>query len=363
MPGGPAKADTLSLLVLGASYGLLPAVRIALAGHRVSIVCRNAERQVLADHGASLTFLRRDGAPGKRLTMAADHGAASIPARLGLCATDVDPAGFDLVIIAMSEPQCADPEIAALIRRTAEAGRPILSLMNMPPASFMARFGAAWADRLRPAYAAWDCWQAVDPGRITAASPDAQAIRPDPARPQDLLITLGSNFRLAPFADAHDQALLARLVADVEAYRPDGVALPARLVHGGALGVPLSKWPMLAAGNCRALLPDGTPRTIAAAVCDDIDEARMVYGWTEAVIAGIAGADASATIGFSLYARAAQSLRRPSSFARALANGATQVERIDRMIQLAGAAQGMDLPQIDTIVATVDRLLLRNRGA
>ncbi|MGD8841012.1 MAG: hypothetical protein PVI70_15525, partial [Gammaproteobacteria bacterium] len=59
----------------------------------------------------------------------------------------------------------------------------------------------------------------------------------------------------------------------------------------------------------------------------------------------------------------AESLGNPSSAARALAGGANNIERIDRLVQALAAARGRQLDEVDRIVTRVDAWLQRNRGA
>ena len=63
------------------------------------------------------------------------------------------------------------------------------------------------------------------------------------------------------------------------------------------------------------------------------------------------------------YAVAADGLSRPASAARALNNGALNIERADRLVQLAARQKGMRHPTLDQIVALVDRRLEANRRA
>ena len=53
-------------------------------------------------------------------------------------------------------------------------------------------------------------------------------------------------------------------------------------------------------------------------------------------------------------AAAAQSLRRPASAARALQNGAPNIERADKLVQLIARQKGLSHPAIDAQVALVD---------
>jgi hypothetical protein len=64
---------------------------------------------------------------------------------------------------------------------------------------------------------------------------------------------------------------------------------------------------------------------------------------------------------FEKYADAALSLQNPSSAARALAAGAPNIERTDRLVQTIAAQKGMRNDIVDRTVALVDRWLERNR--
>ena len=65
---------------------------------------------------------------------------------------------------------------------------------------------------------------------------------------------------------------------------------------------------------------------------------------------------------FEKYARAAQSLRKPSSAARALIAGVPNIERVDRVVQAIARANGMQLDAVDAIVERVDAWLVRNQA-
>jgi hypothetical protein len=75
---------------------------------------------------------------------------------------------------------------------------------------------------------------------------------------------------------------------------------------------------------------------------------------------GAAGDD---LVPFEKYAAAANDLVRPSSAARALFNGAPNIERTDRLVQMIGAQFGMRHPIVDQTVAEVDARLAINRKA
>ena len=63
---------------------------------------------------------------------------------------------------------------------------------------------------------------------------------------------------------------------------------------------------------------------------------------------------------FEKYAKAAESLLKPSSAARAIDAGAPFIERVDVLVRLIAEAQGMSNPAIDETVETVDEQLESN---
>jgi hypothetical protein len=73
------------------------------------------------------------------------------------------------------------------------------------------------------------------------------------------------------------------------------------------------------------------------------------------------GADPRDLVPFEKYAQAALSLLTPSSAARALANGAPNIERVDRLVQTIAAGRGKRLEAIDNTVALVDGWVEKNR--
>ena len=73
------------------------------------------------------------------------------------------------------------------------------------------------------------------------------------------------------------------------------------------------------------------------------------------------GAAPGDLVPFEKYAAAAQSLTRPASAACALQNGAPNIERADKLVQLIAKQKGLSHPVIDATVALVDSRLEANR--
>ena len=123
--------------------------------------------------------------------------------------------------------------------------------------------------------------------------------------------------------------------------------------------VPLAKWAMLIAGNYRCVQKDEM-RPIKDAVHSDAKASRDVYDWVVRLCVSL-GASEKNLVPFEKYANAALSLGSPSSAARALAAGAPNIERVDRLVKTVAAQKGMQLAMVDDTVALVDSWLEKNR--
>jgi len=240
-----------------------------------------------------------------------------------------------------------------------------MSIMNMPPLPYLARIGNLDLAPLGACYTDVSVWRNFEPGLMTLCSPDPQAFRP-PDEPANVLqVRLPTNFKVARFdADEHT-AILLRMQADIEAARFDTgdgelLELPVKLKVHESIFVPLAKWSMLLAGNYRCIGAQSM-RPIKDAVHADIAASRAVYEWVVEVCVAI-GADRADLVPFEKYAAAALSLGSPSSAARALAAGATHIERVDLLVKTIAAQKGMASPAVDAIIALVDGWLERNRA-
>ena len=148
---------------------------------------------------------------------------------------------------------------------------------------------------------------------------------------------------------------------DVVILRGDGtrIELPVKLRVHDSIFVPLAKWAMLLAGNYRCVTKDGM-RTAQEAVHSDLATAKSVYDFVFDLCVKL-GANPADLVPYEKYAAAAQSLVRPASAARALQNGAPNIERADKLVQLIAKQKGLSHPAIDAQVALVDRRIEANR--
>ena len=348
-----------NILILGASYGSLLAAKLLHAGHTVKLVCLPAEAELINKEGAIVRM------PVKGRDGLVEIDSRKLPGKLSADGPGaVNPADYDLVALAMQEPQYRSPGVRELLDAVAKSKVPCMSIMNMPPLPYLKRIPGINADACRSAYTDPTVWESFDPKLMTLCSPDPQAFRPPEEKVNVLQVRLPTNFKAARFdSDAHTQ-ILRNLAADIEAVRFDAgdgkkIELPVKLKVHDSVFVPLAKWSMLLAGNYRCVQQDGM-RSIKDAVHSDIDTTRAVYQWVASVCKALGAAETD-LVPFLKYADAAFSLGSPSSAARALANCAPNIERVDRLVRTVAAQKGMQHDEVDRIVKLVDGWVESNR--
>lgn len=346
-----------SILILGASYGSLLATRLAMAGHHACLVCTPGTAELIQREGTRVRFPVR----GRERLVEVDSRSLT-GSIVAAAPAAVQPATFDLAILAMQESQYGEAGVRELMQRIARAGVPCLAVMNMPPLPYLRRIPGVDVERLEGCFTDPRLWDAFDLRLMSLASPDPQAFRPAGEPKNVLQVGLPTNFKCAPFANAAHTALLRRLEADIEnaRYTVDGEAieLPVKLKVHDSLFVPLAKWPMLMTGNYRCIV-DEDMVPIETAVHGDLELSRAVYGWVSDLCMSL-GAQPQDLVPFEKYAQAAASLKKPSSAARALFGGAARIERVDLLVQGIARQRGVAHPEIDRIVQRVDAVLRRN---
>jgi hypothetical protein len=350
---------TYNILIMGASYGSLLASKLLFGGHTIKLVCLPAEADLINAEG----FRVRLPIKGRKDPVVLD--SRKLPGKVSACgAGDVNPKDFDLVGLAMQEPQYRSPGVRELLDAVAKSRVPCMSIMNMPPLAYLKRIPGLNTDALKPAYTDPTVWDNFDPAVLTLCSPDPQAIRPPDEKVNVLQVTLPTNFKVARFDSDQHTAILRRLQDEIDAIRYDAgdgkIELPVKLKVHDSVFVPLAKWAMLLTGNYRCVTADGAVN-IQEAVHKDIEASRSVYNFVVDLCV-LLGAKREDLVPFEKYAAAAQSLVRPSSAARALNNGVPNIERADKLVQLIAAQKGLRNAVIDATVAQVDARLAANRN-
>jgi hypothetical protein len=352
-------AGNYNILILGAAYGSLLASKMLFGGHRIHHVCLPAEADLINSEG----FRVRLPVRGRKDPVVLD--SKKLPGKVTASgAQGVKPGDYDLIALAMQEPQYRSPGVRELLDAVAKSKVPCMSIMNMPPLPYVKRIPGLNYEALKPAYTDPTVWDSFDPACLTLCSPDPQAIRPPDEKVNVLMVTLPTNFKVAKFDNEKGNVILRQLEHEIDEVRFDPgdgskIELPVKLRVHDSIFVPLAKWSMLLAGNYRCITKDGM-RTAQEAVHSNIEEARSVYNFVFDLCVKL-GANPADLVPFEKYAAAAQSLVRPASAARALQNGAPYIERADKLVQLIARQKGLSHPAIDAIVALVDQRLEANR--
>ena len=260
-----------NILILGASYGSLLATKLLMAGHNVTLVCRKNTAELINRDGTEVRIKLRDEAVHRAIFSRDQPGKLD-----AVTPQDVDVSRYDLVGLAMQEPQYTNHTIRVLMVKIAAAGLPCLSIMNMPPLPYLKRIPALAGMELEEAYTNAQVWERFKPGLVTLCSPDPQAFRPPEEAPNVLHVGLPTNFKAAAFEDAKHNALLRELEAGIDAVKIDGQDVPVKLKVFDSLFVPLAKWSMLLTGNYRCITPN-EPRPIRDAVHADLKLSQSIY--------------------------------------------------------------------------------------
>ena len=341
------------ILILGASYGSLLSTKLLMAGYNVTLVCRRNTADLINTKGTEVRIKLKGAETHRSINSNKLSGKLDAVTPDKVCARN-----YDLVGLAMQEPQYANHALRTVLVRIAEERIPCLSIMNMPPLTFLKRISGLDTDQLRPSYTDPSVWDRFDPQVVTLCSPDPQAFRP-PDEPANILhVGLPTNFKAARFADKNANQLLKQIEDDIVNIRLDGEDVPVKLRVFDSIFVPLAKWSMLLTGNYRCITP-GDPQSIRDAVHNDLAKSEAIYDFVNSLAQRL-GADAMDVVPFHKYAEAARGLLKPSSAARAVVMGAPFIERVDLLVKLIAQELNMSNSEIDSIVEIVDRKLGSN---
>jgi hypothetical protein len=345
---------------MGASYGSLLASKLLFSGHKVTLICLPNEVEAINSDGIRVRM------PIKGRTDPVEIDSRKLPGKLTAAGPGaVKPADYDLIALAMQEPQYRSLGVRELLDAVAKSGKPCMSIMNMPPLPYLKRIPGLNTDALAHCFTDASVWANFDPACMTLCSPDPQAIRMPDDKINVLTVTLPTNFKAARFDSEKSTGILRQMQSEIEAIRFDAggekIDLPVKLKVHDSIFVPLAKWSMLITGNYRCVRKDAAV-TIKEAVHTDIEASRNVYNWVRELCIKL-GASPDDLVPFEKYAAAANGLIRPSSAARALFAGAPNIERVDRLVQSIAAQHGMRNAVLDETVAMVDARLELNRKA
>lgn len=343
------------VLILGASYGSLLGAKLLLAGHDVTLVCRAGTAEAINRKGIRIQL------PVSWKEEFLEVDSLELRGKLSASAPEaINSLQYDLVVLAMQEPHYSLPGVRELLDAVAREHVPCMSIMNMPPPPYLKRIPGLDVEPLESCYKDASVWQNFDPAYMTLCSPDPQTFRLSDDELSVLRVTLPTNFKAARFESDEHTSILRQLQAHVAVGRyHEMLELPVKLKVFDSIFVPLAKWPMLITGNYRCIERESA-RSIREAVLGDVEVSRSIYEWVCDLCIEL-GASRSDLVPFEKYAAAASSLDNPSSAASALFDGATDIERVDRLVQAIALQKGKQSTVVDETVRLIDLRLAANR--
>jgi hypothetical protein len=292
-----------NILILGASYGSLLATKLLMAGHHVTLVCRNKTAELINRDGTEVRIKLRDEAMHRAIFSRDLPGTLTRPrpptSTFRVMIWSVLPAGT-----AIHQPY--NPRSDGQNRR----GEAALSFDHEHAAVTLSQTDPGTAEMdLEEAYTNALVWERFEPGLVSLCSPDPQAFRPPEEAANVLHVGLPTNFKAAAFDDEKHNQLLRELEADIDAVKLDGLDVPVKLKVFDSLFVPLAKWSMLLTGNYRCITLH-EPQPIRDAVHSDLKLSQSIYDHVDAIARRL-GADPADQVPFAKYAKAAESLSNP----------------------------------------------------
>lgn len=148
-----------NILILGASYGSLLGTKLLMAGHNVTLVCRAKTAELINREGTEVRIKLRDEAVHRAIF------SRDLPGKLdAVTRANVDLSRYDMVGLAMQEPQYTNHTVRVLMVRIAAAKLPCLSIMNMPPLPYLKRIPSLADMDLEEAYTNAQVWSASSRG-------------------------------------------------------------------------------------------------------------------------------------------------------------------------------------------------------
>src|SRR5204862_6624899 len=122
-----------NVLILGASYGSLLAIKLLAAGHSAKLVCLPAEAEAFNSDGARVRM------PIKGRDGLVEVHSRKLPGKLSAAVPSAaTPRDYDPVVLGMQAPQYKSPGVRELLEAVAKATAPCMSIMNMPPLPYPA---------------------------------------------------------------------------------------------------------------------------------------------------------------------------------------------------------------------------------
>lgn len=336
------------ILIYGASYGLLVACKLMLAGYDVVCVCKKDEADLINNEGFSVEL---DGYLNKKIILKSGKLIGKIKA---IQPEKIELQNIKLVFLAMQEAQYSESAILDSLGLIAKNKIPTISIMNIPPSIYLKNFKLDKKEyqELTVAYKNFDLWNKFDLNFITHGSADPQIFKPFNNINNYISVRLASNFRIAKFIDENSTEFLKKISNQIKISRHDidnkKTRVPVNLNLYDSPFIPISKWPMLITGNYRCLNKNHL-MSIQEIVNQNIGVSEEIYNEVLALCRSLGATDKD-LIKFQSYLKVANKLTSPSSVARLAFAKNKNFERLDILIKSLCNIKKIKIKNIDQII-------------
>jgi hypothetical protein len=324
----------MKVLILGSNYGLLVAAYLRERNIYFDIFTTSEEAQILETNG--FTFFYKN----EVCAVVRPDNCWSVFFHLNF----INIEKYDLVILAMQEPTFSISTLESLVKKFSNV--PILSVMNIPPSSFIRNdLGLHEVDFSGVYHSSFFLDDSLTNKLIhTSAEPQIFSSGEEGC----FHIRLKGAFRCS-FGNQKIEPRMAQLLL-----RPMVRSkLPVTIKNYLSPWISVSKFPMLIAGNYRCI-SNGALRSISDAVQQDLKLSEAIYLEVANGLRAL-GAPRSCIVPFKNYSLASTDLTSPSSVARALISG-RKIERTDKLLQHIFHAYQLPCVEIDKIVGQIDEI-------
>ena len=332
---------TYNVLILGASYGSVIAIKILAAGHNVDLLCLKNEAKLIDAEGINVSI------PSIRKKEEINLNSKKLSGKLNAKSFS-NLENIDICFLAMQEHQyIKDTKLTNLLKQIAVKKIPMISVMNIPPSIFLKNIKNIKIDKADEIYKSHSIWKNINLDYLSVSSPDPQAFKPKPDKNNFIRVRLASNFKIAKFNDAKSNEVIEKLETDVKKLK-----LPIYFnVFNNPL-ISLAKWPMLITGNYRCIKKDRI-LSIKDAIAEDLEYSKKIYNSVLEFSINL-GANQKDLIIFEKYLKRSSLLDAPSSVARAISNRNKDIERFDLLLNEISEQKNYEVIGLSEIIETIN---------
>jgi len=340
------------ILIFGASYGILVASKLMLAGYNVTCVCKKEEADLINEKGFFVEF---EGYKNEKIIINSNNLIGKIKA---VEPHEINLDNLKLVVLAMQEAQYNDYQIYNNLVKVAKKKIPTISIMNIPPSIFLKNYKLEDFLSFKEAYKNYDLWNIFDINFITHGSADPQIFKPYKNFNNYISVRLASNFRITKFKDIKSNEFIEEISKKIKSsrynYQNKNFRVPVYINLFNSFFVPISKWPMLITGNYRCL-ENNKLISIHDAVNNDVKLSEKIYNEVQEICKSL-GASNNELINFENYLKATRKLNAPSSVARLAFSKVRNFERLDKLIKILCEKKNIHISVIDKIIKNFDKI-------